>query len=92
MILQPCPGLAEQVEKGAFTGKETQQMLERFLRPGLNAGADTIVLGCTHYPFLWDQIAQIAGPQVTLIEPSEAIARQLAHVLHIPQKPPHMTK
>lgn len=84
MILQPCPGLVEQVETGAFNDTATTVLLERYLRPGLDAGADTIVLGCTHYPLLRDQIARIAGPHVTLIEPSEAVARQLAHVLGIP--------
>jgi glutamate racemase len=87
LILQACPGLVEQVERGAIEDPSTLRLLERYLRPGCEAGADTIVLGCTHFPFLSAQIAHIAGPRVRLIEPSEAIARQLARVLHIPQKP-----
>jgi glutamate racemase len=91
MMLQACPGLVEQVERGAIEDSFTRALLERYLRPGCDAGADTIVLGCTHYPFLSDQIAQIAGPCVRLIEPSEAIARQLVRVLHVFQIPPAPT-
>ena len=59
----------------------TRQLLESHLRPGLDAGADTIVLGCTHYAFLGDAIAKVAGEAVTIVEPSEAIASQLSRVL-----------
>lgn len=77
VILQACPGLAEQVERGLFSAKSTYELLESYVRPGVAAGADTIVLGCTHYAFLARQIAQVAGPGVSIIEPSLAIARQL---------------
>lgn len=77
VILQACPGLAEQVEQGLFSTRGTRNMLETYVRPGVGAGADTIVLGCTHYAFLAAQIAEIAGPGVSIIEPSQAIARQL---------------
>jgi len=81
IILQPCPGLADRVEHAQFQHIETRQMLEQYMRPGLIAGADTIVLGCTHYAFLADEIAAVAGPAVTIVEPSDAIARQLSRVL-----------
>lgn len=81
VILQACPGLADQVERGRFHDEVTRQLLEAYLRPGLDAGADTIVLGCTHYAFLADAIAEVAGAAVTVVEPSEAIASQLARVL-----------
>jgi glutamate racemase len=81
IIVQACPGLAEQVERGEFHASATRRLLRRFLRAGIEAGADRIVLGCTHYAFLADEIAAIAGPAVTLVEPSDAIARQLARVL-----------
>ena len=81
IILQACPGLVEQVERGAMADRATLRLLEQYLRPVRDAGADTIVLGCTHYPFLSAQIAQIVGPHIRLMEPSEAIARQLARVL-----------
>jgi glutamate racemase len=81
VILQPCPGLANQVERGQFQGGLTRQLLEEFIHPGIAAGADTIVLGCTHYAFLADEISLLAGPSVTVVDPSAAIARQLARVL-----------
>jgi len=81
IILQPCPGLADQVERGELHTHTTRQLLETYLRPGLTAGADTIVLGCTHYAFLHRQIAAIAGPSVQILEPSAAIARQVSRVI-----------
>lgn len=81
VVLQACPGLADQVEQGRFHDAVTQQLLEAYLRPGLDAGADTIVLGCTHYAFLAEAIAALAGPDVTIVEPSDAIASQLSRVL-----------
>ncbi|OYT99430.1 MAG: glutamate racemase [Burkholderiales bacterium PBB1] len=84
IILQACPGLADQVERGRFHDDETQGLLASYLRPGLDAGADTIVLGCTHYAFLVDAIARIAGNAVTIVEPSEAIASQLSRVIAAP--------
>lgn len=81
VILQACPGLADQVERGRFHDIETRQLLASYLQPGLDAGADTIVLGCTHYAFLGDTIAQIAGQHVQVVEPSEAVANRLSSVL-----------
>jgi glutamate racemase len=81
LVLQPCPGLADQVERGQFRSTLTRKLLEDFVKPGIAAGADTIVLGCTHYAFLASEISLIAGPSVTVVEPSDAIARQLARVL-----------
>lgn len=81
IILQPCPGLADQVERGELQTQITNQLLEIYLQPGLAAGADTIVLGCTHYAFLHQQISAIAGPAVQIMEPSAAIARQVARVI-----------
>lgn len=80
-ILQACPGLADHVERGAFDDAATRHLLERFIRPGLDAGADTIVLGCTHYAFLAGPISKLAGASVTVLEPSAAVARQLVRRL-----------
>jgi glutamate racemase len=77
ILSQACPGLVEQVETGDLTGPKTRQLLEHYLLPLLQQGADTIVLGCTHYPFLAAQIQAIAGPSVAVIDSSPAIARQL---------------
>ena len=85
ILLQPCPGLADQVERGEFRSAATRQLLHRYILPGLAEGADTIVLGCTHYAFLAQEIAAIAGPSVTLVEPADAIARRLVAVLPGPE-------
>jgi glutamate racemase len=77
VIAQPCPGLAEQVEKGEFSTAATRALVDQYVRPLIDKGADTIVLGCTHYPFLSDVIRDVAGPEVTLIDPAVAVAREL---------------
>ncbi len=81
VLPQTCPGLVEQVEAGELDGPQTQALLRTYLSPLLAAGADTLVLGCTHYPFLLPAITQIAGPQVEVIDPSPAVARQTGRVL-----------
>ena len=87
-LLQPCPGLADQVERGEFGSGAARQLLQRYVWPAVDEGADTLVLGCTHYAFLAAEIAAIAGPSVTLIEPSDAVARRLAAVLPGAAQPP----
>jgi glutamate racemase len=83
VVRQACPGLVEQIEAGALDAPATTALLERYLHPLLAAGADTIVLGCTHYPFLIPQIQRIAGPGVRLIDAAPAVARQAARVLEL---------
>ena len=73
---QPCPGLAEQVEKGELNSPETRALLQTYLTPMQQAGVDTLVLGCTHYPFLRDLIVEIMGYEVSIIDAGEAVARQ----------------
>ncbi len=82
VFVQPCPGLVEQVEAGEFESAATRSLVEQFVRPLLEKGADTIVLGCTHYPFLSKVIHDIAGPDVTVIDPAVAVARELRRRLH----------
>ena len=77
ILLQPCPGLVEQVERGELETGATRRLLETYLHPLLSAGADTLVLGCTHYPFLVPLIRELAGPQVSIVDPSAAVAREL---------------
>jgi glutamate racemase len=81
IILQACPGLAERVDQGTAAHPETRRLLESYLRPGLIAGADTIVLGCSHYQFLANEIAAIAGATVQLVDPAPAVARELVRRL-----------
>jgi glutamate racemase len=83
-ILQPCPGLANQVDKGDLDSDETRSLVLRYVAPLLEQGIDTLVLGCTHYPFvlpLIEQTVKEASPAVTVIDTGEAVARQLARVL-----------
>lgn len=77
VLEQPCPGLADQVDKGELSGPATRSLLERYVRPLVDRGADTLVLGCTHYAFLAGAITEIAGPAVRLIDPAVAVARQV---------------
>lgn len=74
---QPCPGLMDCVEKGAFHAPETIDLARRFVAPLVDAKADRLVLGCTHYPFLADVLQKVAGPGVELVDPAPAVVRQL---------------
>jgi glutamate racemase len=80
LVKEVCPGLVQQIEAGRLNTPDTLAMLERFLIPIRAANADTIVLGCTHYPFVIDAIRQLA-PGVNVIDPAPAIARQVDRVL-----------
>ena len=81
IVLQACPGLVEQVERADLHSAETEGLLRQFVTPLLAQGADTLVLGCTHYPFLRDSIQRVAGEGVTLLDPAEAVARELTRRL-----------
>ncbi len=74
-------GFVELVESGERTGAHAEEVVRASLTPLLEAGADTIVLGCTHYPFLRPVIERIAGPDVRIIDPAPAVARQVVKVL-----------
>lgn len=77
VLLQACPGLAEQVEAGDLDGPATQARVAQAVAPLLAAGADALVLGCTHYPFLHDALRRAAGDGVALVDPADAVAREL---------------
>lgn len=77
ILLQPCPGLVELVEKGELAGPSTEALVGRYVAPLVAQDADTLVLGCTHYPFLGPVIRAAAGPGVTLLDPAVAVAREL---------------
>ena len=81
LLTQPSPGLVEQVEAGDLDGPDTMRLLQRFTAPMLARGADTIVLGCTHYPFLRESLTRIVGSGVALIDTGAAVARQTIRVL-----------
>lgn len=77
VIMQPCPGLVERVERGELSDGVTEALLKRYLEPLLENGVDSLVLGCTHYPFLIPLIERLAGPNVTVIDTGPAVARQV---------------
>ncbi|AYY59448.1 glutamate racemase [Burkholderia multivorans] len=80
-ICQPGHGLVQAVERGDTGSPALRTLLDGYLKPMLDAGADTIVLGCTHYPFLTPAIRSLIGERMTIVDTSDAIARQLARVL-----------
>lgn len=77
IVIQACAGLVEQVEAGDLGSDRTRALVKRYVSPLTAQGADTIVLGCTHYPFLMALIQEIAGPTTTILDPSPAVAREL---------------
>ena len=81
VLQDTCPGLVAQIENGNLDGDETEAILERALTPMLAQGIDTVVLGCTHYPFVIPLIQEIVGPQVRVIDPAPAVARQVGRLL-----------
>lgn len=74
-------GFVELVEEGRLSGSEAEDVVKASLGPLLSAGADIIVLGCTHYPFLLPVLQKVAGPDIRFIDPAPAVARQLVHVV-----------
>jgi len=81
VLQDTCPGLVGQIEKGDLTGPVTREILEQSLRRMVGHGIDTVVLGCTHYPFVIPLIREVAGPSIRVIDPAPAVARQVARVL-----------
>jgi glutamate racemase len=77
VLQNTCSGLVEEIERGAVDGDKARQILESALRPMLGRGLDTVVLGCTHYPFTIPQIEAICGDTVRVIDPAPAVARQV---------------
>ena len=74
-------GFVELVENGILEGPVAYETVRASLQPLLDQGADRIVLGCTHYPFLRPVIEAIAGPDVQVIDPAPAVARQTVRIL-----------
>jgi glutamate racemase len=76
-----APGLAERVEHGEIDAPETGNLVRKHADAVKASGADVLALGCTHYAFLEDAFARELGSEVAIIEPSEAVARQVVRVL-----------
>ncbi|MDD2686734.1 MAG: glutamate racemase [Gallionella sp.] len=77
IVTQGCPGLVEVVERGDLHGIEARRLIERYTLPLLARGADTLILGCTHYPFLAPLIREVVGESIALIDTGAAVAREL---------------
>ncbi|MFN3828502.1 MAG: glutamate racemase [Tepidimonas ignava] len=77
VLAQACPGWVERVEQGRLDGPETERMVAEVVGPLVQAGADVLALGCTHFPFLRPVIERVAGPGVQVLDPAPAVAREL---------------
>lgn len=81
VITQPCPGLVERIEAGDLISAELRRLLAGYVQPLLQAGCDTLILGCTHYPFLRPLLAELVPADVAIIDTGAAVARQLQRLL-----------
>ena len=81
VVTQACVGLVECIERGEIDTLETKALISRYCKPLLYEGADTIVLGCTHYPFVKEVIQDVVGKEITLIDTGAAVAKQLKRQL-----------
>ena len=81
VLTQTLPGLVERIEAGDLDGPQARRIVEAGVRPLVAQGVDTLVLACTHYPFVIPLIEDVAGPGVRVIDPSPAIARQAGRLL-----------
>jgi glutamate racemase len=77
VVLQACPGLVDAIEGGDVTAGLVDQLLQRYCEPLLASQVDTVVLGCTHYPFIAARIQSILGPEVLLVDTAEAVAQRV---------------
>ncbi|MBM3137426.1 MAG: glutamate racemase, partial [Chloroflexi bacterium] len=80
ILTDTLPGLVEEIEAGRLDSPETRRILETAIRPMVAEGADTLVLGCTHFPFVLPLIREIAGSSVEVIDPAPAIARRTEYL------------
>lgn len=81
VVTQGCVGLVECIERGELDAAHTHDLIQQYTAPLLAEGADTIVLGCTHYPFLRAHIQNIVGDHISIIDTGAAVAKQLQHKL-----------
>ncbi|WP_447593361.1 glutamate racemase [Aquipseudomonas campi] len=81
VITQPCPGLVEQIEAGELDTPRTRELLQGWVEPLLAEGCDTLILGCTHYPFIKPLLRQLVPKTVSLVDTGAAVARHLQQLL-----------
>jgi glutamate racemase len=83
IVTQPCAGLVERIESNDLNSPETLNLLRGYLDPLLKRGADVIVLGCTHYPLLREQIENIVGTDAAIVDTGLAVAKELKRRLEL---------
>ena len=76
-----CMGLVQEIERGNLDGDATRKILDDALLPMLEKNIDTVVLGCTHYPFVIPLVQEICGEKVRVIDPAPAVAKQVKRLL-----------
>lgn len=81
VFTQPAPELVQLVEQGELDTPKTEAMLRHYVQPMLDAGADQLVLACTHFPFLAPALRRLVGEQVALVDPAPAVAQQTARMI-----------
>jgi glutamate racemase len=80
VVLQACPGLVDVIERGNLDDEALRSMLTGFCAPLRDAQVDTVVLGCTHYPFVADALQAVLGPEVKLVDTAEAVSQRALHL------------
>ena len=73
VVVQACPKLVPFIEAGYRTGSIIEQAVKEYVVPLLEAEVDTIILGCTHYPFVLPEIRRIVGPHMPILDPAQQI-------------------
>jgi glutamate racemase len=81
VITQPCPGLVEQIEAGELDAPRTRELLRGWVEPLLEEGCDTLILGCTHYPFIKPLLRELVPESISLVDTGAAVARHLQSLL-----------
>ena len=81
VITQPCPGLVERIENGELDSQGTRELLRGFVQPLIDQGCDTLILGCTHYPFIRPLLLEMLPPTVVIVDTGAAVARHLDTLL-----------
>ncbi len=81
VLEDPCIGLVDLIEAGQLDTAKTDSLLRKVITPMQQANIDTVVLGCTHYPFVQPLIEEILGTAVTIIDPAPAVAKQTHSLL-----------
>ncbi|MCL4474158.1 MAG: glutamate racemase [Actinobacteria bacterium] len=78
---QPCPRLASMIQSGDVSSPEMVETVKSYAAPLKEAGVDTVILGCTHYPLVTPMLQRVFGRDVTLVNSAEEIAREVGEVL-----------